>query len=75
MASHLLDEVEKVCTHVGILKTGKLLQYGNVNEILSEEAMFELSAENFDNLRKYISRLPYVKVLEDKNKRLLIQVE
>ncbi|MBS1573854.1 MAG: ATP-binding cassette domain-containing protein, partial [Bacteroidetes bacterium] len=28
MASHLLDEVEKVCTHVAILKTGELLTTG-----------------------------------------------
>ena len=30
LASHLLDEVEKVCTHVGILKSGNMLKYGSV---------------------------------------------
>ena len=33
MASHLLDEVEKVCTHVAILKTGTLITTGNVEEV------------------------------------------
>jgi ABC-2 type transport system ATP-binding protein len=28
MASHLLDEVEKVCTHVAILKRGTLITAG-----------------------------------------------
>ena len=28
MASHLLDEVEKVCTHAAILRTGELLTTG-----------------------------------------------
>ena len=35
LASHLLDEVEKVCSHVGILKSGTLLFSGPVEEIPS----------------------------------------
>ncbi len=34
MASHLLDEVEKVCTHVAIIKNGNLLTAGSVDEVL-----------------------------------------
>ena len=34
MASHILDEVEKVCTHVAIIKNGNLLTAGSVNEVL-----------------------------------------
>jgi ABC-2 type transport system ATP-binding protein len=37
LASHLLDEVEKVCTHVAVLKKGELLTAGPVNEALSGE--------------------------------------
>ena len=44
MASHLLDEVEKVCTHVAILKAGNLISTGDVNEILSNEDMVEVSS-------------------------------
>jgi ABC-2 type transport system ATP-binding protein len=44
MASHLLDEVEKVCTHVAILKRGELITSGKVNEILSNEDMVEVTA-------------------------------
>jgi ABC-type multidrug transport system ATPase subunit len=44
MASHLLDEVEKVCSHVAILKRGELITSGKVNEILSNEDMVEVSA-------------------------------
>jgi ABC-2 type transport system ATP-binding protein len=46
MASHLLDEVEKVCTHVAILKTGTLLTTGDVEEVMMDEDVVELSAEN-----------------------------
>lgn len=50
MASHLLDEVEKVCTHVAILKRGELLAAGEVGEILSNEDIVELGAENPEQL-------------------------
>lgn len=35
MASHILDEVEKVCTHVAIIQKGVLKTSGTVQEILS----------------------------------------
>lgn len=44
MASHLLDEVEKVCTHVAILKRGTLITAGNVDEVLSNEDIVEVSS-------------------------------
>lgn len=50
MASHLLDEVEKVCTHVAILKTGELLTTGEVNEVMQDEDVVELSAADLQNL-------------------------
>jgi ABC-2 type transport system ATP-binding protein len=50
MASHLLDEVEKVCTHVAILKTGTLLTTGDVEEVLMDEDVVEVSAANLNAL-------------------------
>ena len=50
MASHLLDEVEKVCTHVAILKKGELVTTGNVNEILSNEDMVEVASNDNEKL-------------------------
>src|SRR3954471_23119718 len=44
MASHLLDEVEKVCTHVAILKRGNLLTAGDVDEVLQTEDIAEVAA-------------------------------
>jgi ABC-2 type transport system ATP-binding protein len=55
MASHLLDEVEKVCTHVAILKKGTLLTAGPVDEVLSNEDIVELSAYNTDQLGQILS--------------------
>ena len=51
MASHLLDEVEKVCTHVAILQKGTLITHGHVDEILVNEDIAEISA--FDNIHLF----------------------
>ena len=50
MASHLLDEVEKVCTHVAIMKKGNLLTAGSVDEVLINEDIVEISAADLDKL-------------------------
>jgi ABC-2 type transport system ATP-binding protein len=52
MASHLLDEVEKVCTHVVILKTGDVVTTGDVNEVLQDEDVVEVSASDLTLLSK-----------------------
>ncbi len=57
MASHLLDEVEKVCTHVAILKFGKLLATGHVNEILATEDVVEVGATDVDALKDVLMNL------------------
>ena len=63
MASHLLDEVEKVCTHVAILKQGNLLTYGDVNEILVNEDLVEVVSADLQHLKNVLSQMKgYTKV-------------
>ena len=52
LASHMLDEVEKVCSHVAIIKNGNLLVQGSVDEILSDESLWVVQAENMDALQQ-----------------------
>src|SRR6201996_8003200 len=57
LASHLLDEVEKVCTHVAILQRGRLLTAGDVNIVLKNEDFIELGAEDMTRLKKVVDVL------------------
>ncbi len=45
LASHLLDEVEKVCSHVIIIRKGIKLYSGSVEEMTGSEGLFELKVE------------------------------
>jgi ABC-2 type transport system ATP-binding protein len=56
MASHLLDEVEKICSHVAILKTGNLLTTGPVEDVLMDEDIVELSAADLTALALLLQR-------------------
>ncbi|WP_452228878.1 MULTISPECIES: ABC transporter ATP-binding protein [unclassified Lacinutrix] len=54
LASHLLDEVEKVCTHVVVLRKGEKLYSGRVDEMISSHGFFELKAEKQEDLIKLL---------------------
>ena len=58
MASHLLDEVEKVCTHVAVLLKGTLITHGHVDEILINEDIVEVGAVDFDQLLTILQDFP-----------------
>ena len=53
MASHLLDEVQKVCTHFCVLQTGKLIYNGLVDDVGKGSLSVEVKADA-DNLEQVL---------------------
>jgi ABC-2 type transport system ATP-binding protein len=45
LASHLLDEVEKVCSHVVVIRKGVKLYSGRVDEMTASKGLFELKTK------------------------------
>jgi ABC-2 type transport system ATP-binding protein len=66
MASHLLDEVEKVCTHVAILKTGTLITTGDVESVLMGEDVVEIGAADMAALQQVIEGMGHPTTLNEK---------
>jgi len=54
LASHVLDEVEKVCSHVAILKSGELIANGRVGELLSTDETVYIRSERMGELSQAI---------------------
>lgn len=54
LASHLLDQVEKVCTDVAILKKGQLLEVGSMQQVLKAETVFNLEATDREGLKAFL---------------------
>lgn len=56
-ASHILDEVEKICSRVAIMKNGKLLATGPVGAILKPANQLEASAADNEMLRTFLQTI------------------
>lgn len=61
MASHILDEVEKICSHVAIIKNGILLATGPVGSILSNDVILELRSDDIGSLSSLLNNIDWVK--------------
>lgn len=75
MASHILDEVEKICSHVAIIKKGQLLATGPVGSIINSDITVELAAADMDKLKAFLGTLSIVKRLEQKGKTIEIGID
>ncbi len=58
LASHLLDEVQKICSYVVVLRKGIMLFSGNVKEVLAVSDSVELSASDMPGLTAAIREFP-----------------
>lgn len=61
MASHLLDEVEKICSHVAIIKDGILRKTGEVGALLNNDVQVHIAAEDMMRLENMLLGLPYIR--------------
>ena len=72
LASHLLDEVEKVCSHVLVLQKGKILYSGTVDGMTANEGFFELQSDDNETLKTVLSSHPAIeKVIFEEGKVLV----
>ncbi len=69
MASHILDEVEKVCTHVAIIQKGHMKAVGSVREILDsggsqQTTVLEIGADDVSSLANIVKLMPGVTAIQ-----------
>jgi len=61
LASHILDEVEKICTHVAVIKRGNLLTAGEISQVLRPENRIMIAAPDLAVARDLFRQHPGVK--------------
>jgi len=64
LASHLLDEVQKVCTHFAVLQKGKKIYSGTVADALYNTNTIVIGADNVDKLWQEAQNSPGIKSME-----------
>jgi ABC-type multidrug transport system ATPase subunit len=67
LASHLLDEVQKVCSDFAVLKQGKMIYSGGVKESLAGQVSFELAAADLDQLKQHLDQMEEVAQVQRQN--------
>jgi ABC-2 type transport system ATP-binding protein len=72
LASHLLDEVEKVCSHVVVLQKGVILYTGSVSGMINSEGFFELQADDNNTLRSLLQQHTAVEKIEEAEDKLVV---
>jgi ABC-2 type transport system ATP-binding protein len=70
IASHILSEVERICSHLAILKQGNLLVAGSVKELLAEEEIIEFASSDNETLLKKLKGSKLIKEIEVENGKL-----
>ena len=72
LASHLLDEVEKVCSHVLVLRYGEILYSGTVDGMVAHEAYFELQTNDHKKLIETINLHPEVEKVSEMEGKVIV---
>ncbi len=74
LASHLLDEVQKVCTDFAVLRSGEKIFQGSVREVLEQHKRIEIWADDEETLRRTLSELPQVATIEKSGNKLVAEL-
>ena len=72
LASHLLDEVEKVCSHVLVLRYGKILYSGTVDGMSNQNCFFELQADSNSRLIETLKNHPEVEKISEVEGKVVV---
>jgi len=75
MASHLLDEVQKVCSHVAVLKNGNKLYEGHVKSLIAGDQGIEVGSDDLEKLESALAKFEGVEQMQKKKDFFLIKLK
>lgn len=73
IASHILDEIEKICSHVLILRNGKLLSSSTMSDILTQDTILSLKTDDINLLRETLNNSDAIEIVLDENNFILVK--
>ncbi len=74
LASHILDEVQKTCTHMAVLEKGKKLFSGEVGQVLNDAQWVELSAENMASLQLALQQVEFIDNIQEEGDKYIVRL-
>lgn len=74
LASHILDEVQKTCTHMAVLEKGKKLFSGPVGEVLNDAQWVEIASDNMAGLQLALQQIDFVDNIQEEGEKYIIKL-
>ena len=76
ISSHLLDEVQKICSHVAMISLGELIIAGKMEDLLrnSEMLMTEIHVDQTEKSINILSNFKWVHRCDEKNGILRVSI-
>ena len=72
LASHLLDEVEKVCSHVVVIREGIKLYSGTVDEMVASHGLFEVKTDSdTEKLIELLTKFEGISAIKTEDDKLI----
>ncbi|HAD96261.1 MAG TPA: ABC transporter ATP-binding protein [Cryomorphaceae bacterium] len=75
LASHLLYEIEKVCTHVVVLRKGHLIFQGKVDELTGHDGFIEIKAADMNKLETVLQSMAGIENIRKKDGLLVLALQ
>ena len=72
LCSHLLHEVELVCSRVAIIKEGVMLANAPIQELLTKGQLLEIKVDDPEQAASILTSLPWIKSVERENDCLIV---
>ena len=73
LASHLLDEVQKVCTDFSVLKQGKMIYTGSVAEVTKGTTSIEVMAD--DPIKEILEEASFITSVKEELGKFMVTLE
>nr|PZN67065.1 MAG: ABC transporter ATP-binding protein [Sphaerobacter thermophilus] len=74
LSSHLMTEVEQICDRIGIIRRGRLVAEGTLDELRGQPEL-HLRATPIDRARRMVESLPYVERLIADDGKLVLTMD
>jgi len=74
-ASHMLDEVQKICTHFVVLNYGSKIYNGTVADAMNQNQKIELAAKDMSRLKTVLNEFNSMVNLEETNGKYAVKLK
>jgi ABC-2 type transport system ATP-binding protein len=74
LSSHLLYEVQEVCTHVAIISRGKLIASGEMADVLQSRSSIEIRVDRPADAAPFLRQIPGVNEVQEVDRKLVVYV-